>query len=77
MRLTDIRPCLIKMTPEEQDAFIEGYLIRRESDLSKTLVKVKTSTKKTKESSALKGKKDDMIVLTAEQLEIFRKLGLC
>lgn len=77
MRLTDIRPCLLKMTPEEQEVFIEGYLIRRESDLSKTLVKVKTSTKKTKESSASKEKKEDMIVLTAEQLEIFRKLGLC
>lgn len=64
------------MTVEECDDFLLNYFERRKVQLGSALVKIK-KPRGTKETKKETGKREEMITLTKEQLDMLRKLGLC
>jgi len=72
MRLEDLYPNVLDLTPSEQQAFFFSYFQERDKELTTNAV---VDPKVIKEPKT-KAKKKDLLQLPPEACELLRKLGL-
>lgn len=82
MRLENLRQNFAKMSFDEQLSFMEDYRRKREVDLTTVVplpdkqAKKKLASGNSTNGTRTRGKKEKLIPVTAEALEMLKKLGL-